>query len=257
MSRQPDPTTARIRAVHDIADIGLRRTMEDRHVLEIRPEIGLFAGVYDGHGGLEAAEIVATSLHHAFFEALDAGFHPVEAFRQSYRVVERRLERTDSGATAATVFFRKDELSFAHVGDAGILLVGAGLTSLTRPHRVDDPSERSRIIRAGGQIEGGYVVSGPRGLMPTRSFGDSYFRPIGVTAVPAVGERRLDAQDRYLVVACDGLFDVLRRDEIAGTLLNSSGAEEGGESLRDEVLARGGADNLTILVIEFGPAGTG
>jgi serine/threonine protein phosphatase PrpC len=68
-----------------------------------------------------------------------------------------------------------------------------------------------------------------------------------------VGERRLGADDRFLVVACDGLFDVLPKDEIAGTLLNSSGAEEGGESLRDEVLARGGTDNLTILVIEFEP----
>lgn len=253
MSRQPDPATARIRAVHDVSDIGLRHTMEDCHVLEIRPEIGLFGGVYDGHGGLEAAEIVAASLHQAFFEALETGLHPIEAFRQSYRVVEGRLQRTDSGATAATIFFRKDELHFAHVGDAEILLVGTGPTPLTRPHRVDDPSERSRIITAGGQIEGGYVIRGLRGLMPTRSFGDSYFRSIGVMAVPTVGERRLGLDDRFLVVACDGLFDVLEGEDIVRVLLGSSGAREGAETLRNEVLARGGTDNLTILVIEFQP----
>jgi len=251
MPSQPDPATARIRAVHHVSDIGLRRTMEDRHVVEIRPEIGLFGGVYDGHGGLEAAEIVAASLHQAFFEALDAGLRPIEAFRQAYRSVEERLEGMDSGSTAATIFFRKDELHFAHVGDAEILLVGAGGIPLTRPHRVDDPSERSRIITAGGQVEGGYVVRGLRGLMPTRSFGDRHFRSIGVMAVPTVGERRLSADDRFLVVACDGLFDVCGGDEIARILLKSSGAREGGEALRDEVLARGGTDNLTILVIEF------
>lgn len=256
MSRRPDPAIAHIRAVHDVSDIGLRHAMEDRHVLEIRPEIGLFGGVYDGHGGVEAAEVVATSLHLVFFEALDAGLDPIEAFRQSYRVVEERLQRTDSGATAATIFVRKDELYFAHVGDAEILLAGTGPTLLTRPHRVNDPSERSRIITAGGQIESGYVVRGLRGLMPTRSFGDSYFRSIGVMAVPTVGERRLSLVDRFLVVACDGLFDVLGGEDIVRVLLGCSGAREGAEILRNEVFARGGADNLTILVIEFEPGST-
>lgn len=251
MPSQPDPATARIRAVHHVSDIGFRHTMEDRYVVEVRPEVGLFGGVYDGHGGVEAVEIVTASLHPAFFTALDAGLPPIEAFRQAYRSVEERLEDINSGATAATIFLRKDELNFAHVGDAEILLVGAAGIPLTRPHRVGDPTERARIIRAGGAVEGGYVVRGLRGLMPTRSFGDSYFRPVGVMAVPTVGARRIGTDDRFLVVACDGLFDVFGGDEIARILLKSSGAREGGEALRDEVLARGGTDNLTILVVEF------
>jgi protein phosphatase PTC1 len=251
MPRQPDPALARIRTVHYVSDIGFRPTMEDRHVLEVRPGVGLFGGVYDGHGGTEAAEILAASLHEAFFAALDAGMQPLEAFRQAYRSVEARLQEVESGATAATVFLRRDELSFAHVGDAEILLVRAGPIALTRPHRVDDPTEQSRILRAGGEISGGYVVRGLRGLMPTRSFGDSYFRPVGVMALPTVGERRLGSGDRFLVVACDGLFDVLGGVEIAQVLLKSAGAREGGELLRDEVLARGGTDNLTMVVIEF------
>lgn len=251
MPRQSGPAAVCVRAVHQISEIGFRRTMEDRHVLEVRSGVGLFGGVYDGHGGVEAAEIVAASLHEAFFPALEAGLGPSEAFRQAYHAVEKRLLDIASGTTATTAFLRNDELSFAHVGDGGILLVATAPIPLTQPHRVDDPAERSRILAAGGEIEGGYVVRGLRGLMPTRSFGDSYFRPVGVMAVPAVGERRLDSEDRFLVVACDGLFDVLAEEEIARTLRQSSGAREGGESLREEVLARGGTDNLTILVIEF------
>lgn len=251
MPRQSDLATARVRAVHEISEIGSRRTMEDRHVLEIRPGVGLFGGVYDGHGGIDVAETVAASLHEAFFEAMEAGLSPSEGFVQAYRAVEERLQRAASGATATTVFLRNDELSFAHVGDGGVLLVSAEPIPLTQPHRVDDPSERSRIIMAGGEIEGGYVVRGLRGLMPTRSFGDSYFRPVGVVAVPSVGERRLASEDRFLVVACDGLFDVVTSQETAHILLQSSGAREGAESLREEVLARGGTDNLTTLVIEL------
>lgn len=252
MPDQDDSAPVQIRAVHQISEIGFRRTMEDRHVLEVRPGVGLFGGVYDGHGGEEAAEAVATSLHAAFFDALDAGLSPPEAFREAYRAVEERVQRYESGSTAATVFLRHDELSFAHIGDGGILLVAGEPILLTHPHRVDNLAERSRIISAGGHIEGGYVIRGLRGLMPTRSFGDSYFRPVGITAVPAVGERRLTAEHRFLVVACDGLFDVLAEDQIAQLLLESSGAKSGGTALQEEVFARGGTDNLTILLIEFG-----
>ncbi len=251
MPRGADPATVRVRAVHQISDIGFRRTMEDRHVLEVCPDMGLFGGVYDGHGGSEAVERVANSLHQAFFKALDTGLSPPQAFRNAYRSVDEKLEDVDSGATAVTIFLRNDELTYAHVGDGGVLLVAARPYLLTQPHRVDDPAEQSRITAAGGAIEGGYVIRGLRGLMPTRSFGDSYFRGIGVTAEPVVGERRLESDDRFLVVACDGLFDVLEKEEIAETLLQSAGAQEGGEHLRVEVFTRGGTDNLTILVIEL------
>lgn len=251
MPKGDDPATLRVRAVHQIADIGFRPAMEDRHVLEVWPGLGLFGGVYDGHGGSEAAEIVADSLHRAFFMALEAGLSARLAFQRAYRSVEEKLERADSGVAAVTVFLGNDTLTYAHVGDGGVLLVAPRPFMLTRPHRVDDLAERSRIIAAGGAIEGGYVVRGVRGLMPTRSFGDSYFRPVGVTAIPVVGERRLGPDDRFLVVACDGLFDVLGEEEIAKTLLQSAGAHEGGARLQEEVFARGGTDNLTILVIEL------
>ena len=252
MRNRPDSTPLHIRAVHEISEIGFRPAMEDRHVVEIRAGVGLFGGVYDGHGGVEAAEIVATSLHEAFFHALEAGVGPPEAFREAYRTVERVLQGVESGATATTIFLRSNELSFAHVGDGGIVLVAKEPIALTQAHRVDNPAERSRIIGAGGAIAGGYVVRGLRGLMPTRSFGDSYFRPVGVMAVPVVGERRLTAEHRFIVVACDGLFDVLQVDEIATVLRQSSGAREGGEALQQQVFARGGTDNLTVLVIELG-----
>ncbi len=251
MGREWGEVADRIREIYVVSDIGLRGTMEDRYVLEVLPGFGLFGGVYDGHGGTEAVEVVAASLHRLFATNLQAGHHPVHAFREAYRLVEEQLQGVESGTTAATVFLREDEISFAHLGDARILLVGSEPIPLTKDHRVSDPQERARIIRAGGKVADPYVLRGLRGLMPTRSFGDAYFRPVGVTAIPEVGVRRLRPEDRFVVVACDGLFDVLEPPDIADLLLQSAGAQEGAESLRDQVFLRGGTDNLTILVIEF------
>jgi serine/threonine protein phosphatase PrpC len=257
MGRGSEEASDRIRETHVVLDIGLRGAMEDRHVLEVLPGLGLFGGVYDGHGGTEAVDLVGASLHRFFATSLQAGHPPVHAFREAYRSVEEELKGVESGATAATIFLRGDEMSFAHLGDARILLVGPQPISLTKDHRVSDSQERARILRAGGKIEDPYVLRGLRGLMPTRSFGDAYFRPVGVTAVPEVGIRRLRPEDRFVVVACDGLFDVLEPLDVADLLLHSAGAKEGAEILRDQVFLRGGTDNLTILVIEFKKGGGG
>jgi len=251
MASGGEEATDRIRETYVVSDIGLRGAMEDRHVLEVLPGLGLFGGVYDGHGGTEAVEVVAASLHRFFATSLQAGHNPVQAFRDAYRLVEEELKDEESGATAATIFLRGDEMSFAHLGDARILLVGSEPIPLTKDHRVNDPQERARILRAGGKVADPYVLRGLRGLMPTRSFGDAYFRPVGVTALPEVGIWRLRPEDRFVVVACDGLFDVLEPLDIVDLLLHSSGAKAGAESLQEEVFARGGTDNLTILVIEL------
>ncbi|MFQ5830995.1 MAG: PP2C family serine/threonine-protein phosphatase [Candidatus Methylomirabilia bacterium] len=245
---------SRVRDTSVLSEIGLRPKMEDRYAL-VEGAGGLFGGVYDGHGGAGIADLVAMRLHGLFFGAVEEGLAPEAAFLRAYEQMDREARSPDCGSTAATFFIRGDQLAIAHLGDARMILVGEEETEpLTEDHRVDHPKEQERVLRAGAEIDYPYVLRGWRGLMPTRSFGDTWFRAIGVIATPDVASRRLGASDRYLVAACDGLWDVLDNERVAEIVRGARGAERAVNALAEIVFARGGTDNLTVIVVEFNPA---
>lgn len=244
---------SRVKQASVVSEIGLRPRMEDRHAL-VEGAGGLFGGVYDGHGGAEVAELVASQLHQEFFKALEEGLAPEAAFLRSYERMDRAVQSLDCGTTSGTFFIRGDELAVAHLGDTRLLLVTtAGAEQLTEDHRVDHPRERDRILQAGGEIEDPYVMRGTLGVMPTRVFGDRWFRPVGVIATPDVATRQLTPSDRYLVAGCDGLWDVLDNEHVAGIVHAVPDVGQAATTLAAAVFARGGSDNVTIIVVQFGP----
>src|SRR5690606_29203947 len=61
--------------------VGRRSTMEDGHVLRLnfrKQKDEVFAGVYDGHGGPEAAQCVAKYLHEIFAQKLNLYFNELK-----------------------------------------------------------------------------------------------------------------------------------------------------------------------------------
>ena len=85
--------------------------------------------------------------------------------------------------------------------------------------------------------------------MVARSFGDELFRSVGVIATPEVSSRMLTSSNRYLVAACDGLWDVLANAEVAEIVRAATDAQEAATALAREVMSRGGWNNLTILTV--------
>jgi len=244
------PSGSRRPATGVVSLIGGREAMEDRYVLEWKGG-GLLGGVLDGHGGKRAADRVAEGLPGLFFAALGAGRDPAAAFREAYAALDRATRRLVCGTAATCFFLRRETLTVAHVGDGRCLLVGGGGASvLTEDHRVEQPAERARIERAGGEIRGHYVRRGDRGLMLTRSFGDRMMRPAGVMAIPDLTSQTLSLEDRRLVTACDGLWDVLSVREVAALVSGAATPQAAADALAAAVAERCGGDNLTILVVE-------
>lgn len=87
----------------------------------------------------------------------------------------------------------------------------------------------------------------------SRSLGDHDLEPY-VSSVPEV--YRIDLTDgaEFLIVGCDGLWDVMTDDEaieMASIFLKTSSVEIVSRRLRDIAYARGSTDNITVLVIKF------
>ncbi len=238
-----------------VSEVGRRAVMEDTYFVDdnLLGRGWLFGGIYDGHAGGFAARYAAERLHKIFVNQVMAGATPQQAFVHSYEMTSQELSYQDSGTTAVTFLMRGKSIFTANVGDARAIVIGQqGFSQLTIDHRLSNVEEGQRIKDRGGIISYPYVYRGNQGLMPTRSIGDQFFKEIGIIATPSLSEYSITQDDRLLVAACDGLFDVMTNEEIAQLAGRLSQPQELVSKLRDEVLFhRYGTDNLTILVVSL------
>ncbi len=104
---------------------------------------------------------------------------------------------------------------------------------LTTDHKPNLPSERARIIKAGGRVlahescpdihrvyQKGIMLPG---LAVARSVGDIASRSIGVSDEPALQEYTIRDDDLFLVLATDGLWEFVSNAEVAAIVLANVG----------------------------------
>jgi serine/threonine protein phosphatase PrpC len=62
------------------------------------------------------------------------------------------------------------------------------------------------------------------GVLFTRSIGDADGHAhLGLSATPEVKTGRLDARDRFVVLASDGVWDYMSEEDVAGLVLEADG----------------------------------
>lgn len=232
---------------------GARKEMEDFHFLET--DFGrkgwVYAGVYDGHGGKHAASYAARRVHELFLENLLSGLKPQKAFVEAYVATSEELNHQDSGTTAVDLLIMDGRVYIANAGDARAIVVSGGsVRQLSLDHRVDVFAERQRIIKAGGLVCPPYTRRGFQGIIPTRTLGDEYFKPVGIIATPSVREYEIKEDDLISVVASDGLFDVMSNEEIGYFARKATDLEKLVQALKREALVkRHATDSVTIVAV--------
>ncbi|CAK9226169.1 hypothetical protein BDL97_05G018600 [Sphagnum fallax] len=239
---------------------GKRASMEDFHDAKIskvgEQVIGLF-GVFDGHGGSRAAEYVKKHLfdnllkHPKFID--DTKLAIAEAYKQTdqdYLRAENGNQR-DAGSTASTAVLVGERLLVANVGDSRAVICRDGtavpLSSDHKPNRTD---ERQRIEDAGGVVMwvGTWRVGGV--LAVSRAFGDRLLKRY-VVAEPEIQEDTIKEGVDFLVLASDGLWDVVTNDEAVSMVGPVPDPEDAARMLTDEAYRRGSADNITCVIVRF------
>ncbi|CAJ2631065.1 unnamed protein product [Trifolium pratense] len=240
---------------------GKRSSMEDffeTKISEVDGQMVAFFGVFDGHGGSRTAEY----LKHNLFKNLSS--HPdfirdtktaiVEAFKQTDvdYLNEEKGHRRDAGSTASTALLLGDRILVANVGDSRVVASRAGLAvPLSVDHKPDRSDERQRIERAGGFViwAGTWRVGGV--LAVSRAFGDKLLKPY-VVADPEIQED-VEGVD-FIIVASDGLWNVISNKEAVSLVQNITDAEVASKELIKEAYTRGSSDNITCVVVRFDPS---
>ncbi len=86
-----------------------------------------------------------------------------------------------------------------------------------------------------------------------RAIGDVELQPY-ITSQPEIMSKPIDAQDEYIVIASDGLWDVMENEEVAKFITeqaNSANFLTLAKTLVTEAIRRGTMDNVTALVIDI------
>ncbi|KAK1415321.1 hypothetical protein QVD17_31100 [Tagetes erecta] len=266
-----------------------------------------FFGVFDGHGGRHVSTLCKEYMHVIMEEELmrvnvegdmangGVGGRYMELWRTA---IDRSFQRMDEmvlrmcvcggvgsslnmcscnpkmcfmGSTAVVSLLTKEHVFVGNCGDSRAVLCRNGRPiPLSVDHKADREDERARIEGCGGKIiySNGARVEGL--LAVSRAIGDRLLKK-WVISEPEISITKREAGDEFLILASDGLWDVLS-SELACNIVHEcliqnnnssvgpSVSEEGVFPSRSEsaatllvrlALGRKSTDNISVVVIDL------
>ena len=257
---------------------GWRSTMEDAHAVYlsmpnmpggIRDEDAAIAAVFDGHCGSKFAQSCAAKIRD-WVTGTDAyrkgNFEKAlkDAYCSGDAALHKAMPTELSGCTGNCVLIVQNHLYCANTGDSRAVLCRNGeAIALSEDHKPTTPTERERIMKAGGFVQAGRV-NGVLSL--SRAFGDYAFKDMNlkpqdmaITVMPDIFHTELTPHDEFVIIACDGVWDMMTNDKAVEFVRNEV-ADHGDISLACERLMNAclastptayGTDNMTIIILQF------
>ncbi|XP_027329217.1 probable protein phosphatase 2C 59 isoform X1 [Abrus precatorius] len=210
-----------------------------------------------GHGGARAAEYVKQNLfsnlirHPKFISDTKSAIADAYNHTDTEFLKSENNQNRDAGSTASTAILVGDRLLVANVGDSrAVICRGGNAIAVSRDHKPDQTDERQRIEDAGGFVmwAGTWRVGGV--LAVSRAFGDRLLKQY-VVADPEIQEEKVDSSLEFLILASDGLWDVVSNEEAVAMTKPIEDAEEAAKRLMQEAYQRGSSDNITCVVVRF------
>ncbi|KAI5125238.1 Protein Phosphatase 1B [Manis pentadactyla] len=268
---------------------GWRVEMEDAHTAVVGIPHGLedwsFFAVYDGHAGSRVANYCSAHLlehitNNEDFRAagksgsavepsvenvkngIRTGFLKIDEYMRNFSDLRNGMDR--SGSTAVGVMISPKHVYFINCGDSRAVLYRNGQVCFsTQDHKPCNPREKERIQNAGGSV----MIQRVNGsLAVSRALGDYDYKCVDgkgpteqlVSPEPEVYEILRAEEDEFIILACDGIWDVMSNEELCefvkSRLEVSDDLENVCNWVVDTCLHKGSRDNMSIVLVCFSNA---
>ena len=235
-----------------------RQSMEDIGVMlpDFIPEkkFSLF-GIFDGHGGNDVVKYIKNRLPEIIKANItkNNNYDSIENnLTSSFHKIDEELKFYDSehtGSTATILLFQDNIVYCANVGDSTAFIVYDNfIKKISIDHKCTDPKEEERILLSGGKITKNRVMGQ---LVLSRCLGDLYCKKYGVSNIPDISVNKLEGNVKYVVVASDGVWDVVKENELLQLSKNRKNAEGFCKDLVKLAIDKDTKDNVSCIVISF------
>lgn len=261
------------------SDIGGRTDMQDTHICigdlakmfdyNVLSEGAIsFYGVFDGHGGKDAAQFVRDNLPRVVVEDADFPLELEKVITRSFMETDAAFAKTcslessrASGTTALTAMIFGRSLLVANAGDCRAVLSRCGAAvEMSKDHRPCCKKERMRIESLGGYIDDGFL-NGELGV--TRALGDWHLEGMKgggerggpLSAEPELKLMTLTKDDEFLIIGSDGIWEMFTSqnavDFARRRLQEHNDVKLCCKEIVEEAIKRGASDNLTLVMVSF------
>jgi serine/threonine protein phosphatase PrpC len=220
-----------------------------------REDMHMF-GVFDGHGGLECARYVGGQILSTLMERMAENEYDEakieECVRVSFEVLNEEVKSYEipNGTCAIICLVYGNTVVTGCLGDSRAVLARSNGEEACLLNTMLMPSslcEKKRINDLGGFVHQGRVAGV---LAVSRALGDVAFQPF-VSPVPSIDVVELQNDDPFLILACDGVFDVFTENEVVALVQNVSDARTAAAVIRDAAYFAGSRDNISVVVIRM------
>ncbi|PPD94565.1 hypothetical protein GOBAR_DD08434 [Gossypium barbadense] len=198
-----------------------------------------------------------TSLPHQLDTEFNSTSHHFDIWKQSYLKayadVDLELKHHPgidafrSGTTALTIIKQGEHLVIANVGDSRAVLATTSddgklaPLQLTVDFKPNIPEEAERILQCNGRVfclrdePGVYRVWTPNGDTPglalSRAIGDHCVKEFGLISVPDVTQRNITNNDQFVILATDGVWDVISNEAAVEIVSSTEDREKSAKKL--------------------------
>uniref|UniRef100_A0A8C9GQB4 PPM-type phosphatase domain-containing protein n=1 Tax=Piliocolobus tephrosceles TaxID=591936 RepID=A0A8C9GQB4_9PRIM len=231
----------------------------------------MYFGIYDGHNGEKAVNLILKLLHIHIYSYLLKGNGICNALKYGFKSMDDYLckltntfdednhSNFSSGSTACVNIIFNNTIYIANIGDSRCVLCKNGRAIvITVDHRASaNKKEADRIANCGGTLDDDGYLGGCLGVC--RGFGSfdkkTKEKLKGLVSEPDIFQLKLTVDDEFLIICCDGIFDVMTSQEAVNTvrtsLVETSSPNTAAEALCQLAYKRKSLDNLSAVVIIF------
>ncbi|KAH0785872.1 protein phosphatase 2C [Histomonas meleagridis] len=232
--------------------MGDRLTMEDAILIRQYDENHSLFGVFDGHTGNASALSAADLLFHDF-QKIISNDNFAENYSQAFVRINQVLKQLNvkDGCTAAVAVISEKRVYSIGVGDSRVVRVKRhSAERITTDFKPLDRPEYKRLRSNGLTVTPEGRIN--RKLAVARSLGD-FWCGEGLFVKPDVEVYDICKDDVAIIMACDGVWDVIDEEYAARVVRASKSASDAAISLRNYAYALGSKDNISVIVVSLRP----